>query len=341
MRIVRVPTSDSVVLEVQDHGVSASSPGGPGVERETPLTMLLAHANGFHGRVFDPAVRALRDAGRPVRVITFDARAHGASTPPSATDPSRRAAALRWETFADDLVAVARAMRVDGRCVAVGHSSAPTLPSAPRLSTRVRSPLSTPSNPSSSSRSRSFRRASVRRPSPSPRVVVVEDSQSKRDAARAFGSKPPLSALHPDALRAYVEHGFVHDPKTHDGDGDERGEGVRLAMSPRDEAAVFDAGADETDALDRLRGRIRCPVTVVRGSTRDPMDPRFVSYAAAVAPIVAEAVGPLATTEDAPGMNPFRAVQGPGGVRKERVATRRSVCRVRGMRREEGERGYG
>ena len=92
----------------------------------------------------------------------------------------------------------------------------------------------------------------------------------------------------------------MHDPKTHDGDGDERGEGVRLAMSPEDEAAVFDAGADETDALDRLRGRIRCPVTVVRGSTRDPMDPRFVSYAAAVAPI-AEAVGPLATTEDAPG----------------------------------------
>ena len=83
--------------------------------------MLLAHANGFHGRVFDPAVRALRDAGRPVRVITFDARAHGASTPPSATDPSRRARGAPMETFADDLVAVARAMRVDGRCVAVGH----------------------------------------------------------------------------------------------------------------------------------------------------------------------------------------------------------------------------
>lgn len=316
MRIVRVPTSDSVVLEVQDHGVSASSPGGPGVERETPLTMLLAHANGFHGRVFDPAVRALRDAGRPVRVITFDARAHGASTPPSATDPSRRAAALRWETFADDLVAVARAMRVDGRCVAVGHSLGAhaalraeaehpgtftsiyafepifVVPES-KLPPRVRK---TPLAESARRRRRRF--------------------QSKRDAARAFGSKPPLSALHPDALRAYVEHGFVHDPKTHDGDGDERGEGVRLAMSPEDEAAVFDAGADETDALDRLRGGIRCPVTVVRGSTRDPMDPRFVSYAAAVAPIVAEAVGPLATTEDAPGMNHFGPVQDPAAFAK-------------------------
>ena len=311
MRIVRVPTTDGVVLEVQDHGVSASSPGGPGVERETPLTMLLAHANGFHGRVFDPAVRALRDAGRPVRVITFDARAHGASTPPSATDPTRRAAALRWEAFADDLVAVARAVRVDGRCVAVGHS----LGAHAALRAEAK-------HPGTFTSIYAFEPIFVvpesKLPPRTRKTPLAEAAarrrrrfESKRDAARAFRSKPPLSVLHPDALRAYVEHGFVDEPKTYDEDGDERGGGARLAMSPEDESAVFAAGADERDALDRVRGRVRCPVTVARGSTRDPMDPRFVSYAAAVAPIVAAALGPLATTEDAPGMNHFGPVQDP------------------------------
>mgnify|MGYP003317183652 CR=1 FL=1 len=91
MHVLSVPSTDGVVLQVQDRGVwyppsAPSSSHLEGSDAEAPVTMLLVHANGFHGRVFDPLVDALRagaeSRGCAVRLVTFDMRAHGASTPP-------------------------------------------------------------------------------------------------------------------------------------------------------------------------------------------------------------------------------------------------------------------
>ena len=141
MRVFSVPSTDGVVLQVQDRGVwyppsAPSSSHLEGADAEAPVTMLLVHANGFHGRVFDQLVDALRagaaSRGRAVRLVTFDMRAHGASTPPRVGEKTDT---LRWDRFADDVLAAARAIREglpDNRVItqknararvhAVGHS---------------------------------------------------------------------------------------------------------------------------------------------------------------------------------------------------------------------------
>src|SRR5580704_12087440 len=62
--------------------------------------VLLAHATGFHGRIWEPVARRLVAAGR--RVWSFDFRGHGDSDAP---DPSGDA--YTWGGFADDTLAVA------------------------------------------------------------------------------------------------------------------------------------------------------------------------------------------------------------------------------------------
>ena len=137
MHVLSVPSSDGVVLQVQDRGVwyppsAPSSSHLEGADAEAPVTMLLVHANGFHGRVFDPLVDVLRagaaSRGRAVRLVTFDMRAHGASTPPRVGEKTDT---LRWDRFADDVLAAARAIPFAGGLFekknakevhAVGHS---------------------------------------------------------------------------------------------------------------------------------------------------------------------------------------------------------------------------
>ncbi len=81
------------------------------------------------------------------------------------------------------------------------------------------------------------------------------DTFESIDAAyENYSSKPPFSALDPDALRAYVDHGFVATP-----DGS-----VRLKCRPEDEAQVYRMGGAH-DAFAHL-DRVRCPVVVASGA---------------------------------------------------------------------------
>ena len=76
------------------------------------------------------------------------------------------------------------------------------------------------------------------------------------DAAIAnYASKPPMAAFDPDALDAYVRHGFRQD-----------GDHVRLKCDPDTEADTFDNGGNHT-TWDRL-GAVDAPVVVVAGAVR-------------------------------------------------------------------------
>ena len=104
---MRVKSTDGVVLEVQDRpGLS-----GCGCDVFPEHTVLICHANGFHGRIFAPVTDAL-----PVewRRVTFDFRGHGMSSLPSG-------ASLDWGAFAQDVLAVVDALGLRG-CTAIGHS---------------------------------------------------------------------------------------------------------------------------------------------------------------------------------------------------------------------------
>lgn len=330
MRVFSVPSTDGVVLQVQDRGVwyppsAPSSSHLEGADAEAPVTMLLVHANGFHGRVFDPLVDALRagaaSRGRAVRLVTFDMRAHGASTPPRV---GKKKDTLRWDRFADDVLAAARAIpfarglpeKKNAKEVhAVGHS----LGAHAALRAEARSPGTFASI-------FAFEPIFVLpKGVPVPRGVFSPDLAraaakrresfaSKAAALATFASKPPMRAFHRGALEAYVEHGFVvAEAEGDDADAADdthqmprrreetkgetsRGEKkrVRLAMRRDDEALVFAHGGSETEALRTVcsPGAVSCPVTIARGSTRATQDPAMIPYPAFVASVVAETMGP-------------------------------------------------
>ncbi len=76
-----------------------------------------------------------------------------------------------------------------------------------------------------------------------------EGFASREQAYEHYASKPPFSRVHPDALRAYVDHGFR-----------DTDDGVTLKCTGEQEARVFE-GVD-TSIFDRL-GEIAPPITVV------------------------------------------------------------------------------
>jgi pimeloyl-ACP methyl ester carboxylesterase len=361
MHVLSVPSTDGVVLQVQDRGVwyppsAPSSSHLEGADAEAPVTMLLVHANGFHGRVFDPLVDALRagaaSRGRAVRIVTFDMRAHGASTPPRVGEKTDT---LRWDRFADDVLAAARTIReglpdervtknftkkkekgnARARVHAVGHS----LGAHAALRAEARAPGTFASIYAFEPIFMLGPEDAVPRGVFSPDLARAasrrrETFASRAAAAATFASKPPMRGFHRGALAAYVEHGFVDFvpdefvfPKTatvtddassrKEAPSSSGGGNVRLAMRRDDEALVFALGARETEAMRSVcaPGAVSCPVTIARGSTRARHDPTLTPYPAFVAGVLAERMGKETARrlETRSGWDHFAPVADPGG----------------------------
>jgi pimeloyl-ACP methyl ester carboxylesterase len=175
----------------------------------------------------------------------FDHRAHGDSTPPSP-------GTFAWRGFAADTRAVIDGLGVH-RPHAVGHS----MGGAALLMTELDQPGT-------------FRALAVYEPivfsdekladDVERPAALVEGSRRRREvfatrdeAYANYAKKPPLDALAPAALRAYVDYGFVDQP-----DGT-----VRLACDREHEARIFEM-ASEHGTFDRL-AELRCPVLVMAG----------------------------------------------------------------------------
>jgi pimeloyl-ACP methyl ester carboxylesterase len=224
---MRARSTDGVELEVHDLG-------GDGPD------LLLAHATGFHGRVWEPLAAHLHGFHR----WALDLRAHGDSGSPTGRP-------LEWEGFADDVLSVVGALGLD-HPYGVGHSKG----GAALLLAEERRPgtfralycyepvvmppdLATGRNPDNVlSRGARRRRDSF---------------ASHDDAIDHYAAKAPFSVLHPEALRAYVEHGFAHRD-----DGS-----VALKCRPEDEAEVYAHGS--AHQAFRHLGEVRCPVTIAVG----------------------------------------------------------------------------
>jgi pimeloyl-ACP methyl ester carboxylesterase len=247
----RIETPSGVGLVVHDWG----GHGDP---------VLLAHPTGFHGLVWAPIAAKLVRAGR--RVWSFDFRGHGDS------DPSPNGA-YSWEEFADDALAVTHHLELGGsrRLIAAGHSKGGA----------------------------SLLRASVREPGIYPRVWCFEpiivpvnapvlaatdnpmsagarrrrDQWPSRDAAlESYSSKPPLNALAPAALAAYVDYG-VRD----------RADGtVELKCRPEDEATIYTMGANL--GLFPQLGEVSCPVLVACGEHTTSITPAMAEQIVARLP---------------------------------------------------------
>lgn len=242
--------------------------------------VLLCHATGFHGAVWEPLAASL-DRGYECWALDF--RAHGRSVVREGTD-------LRWDRFAEDVLAVVDDLgSAPGELVGVGHSmggAALLLAEAMRPGSFaglwVYEPITPPPgglgpadqpNPLAEGALR-------RRTSFASRAVAVAN----------FASKPPLSVLRADALHAYVRHGFV--------DGEDGA--VHLACRAADESQIYRGGAAH-EAFLRLP-EVACPVVVACGAP-EPGPALF-------APAVADAL-PAGRLEDLAPLGHFGPLEAP------------------------------
>lgn len=248
-----MPSVDGVEVAVHDLG-------GPD-DASAPVA-LFAHATGFHGRVFEPMARRLADR---IRCTALDLRGHGvARTPEGLT--------FDWHGFGADIVAVLDAgMLPRAPIVGVGHSmggaalvlAAAARPEAFRGLWLFEPIVPPPGSLLSSDGPNPLADGAARR---RPRFDSVEV------AIANYASKPPLNALRPDALRAYVEGGFAPD-----GDG-----AIVLRCRPEWEAATFNM-ARSSGAWEALSS-IDVPVVVVVGAEQPFAPSAFAPAIAADAP---------------------------------------------------------
>ena len=231
----RVPSTDGVELAVYDYGGDGPS-------------LLVGHATGFHGRVYDPMLARLDGYRR----ISVDLRGHGDATAPNGLD-------YPWESCADDLLAVVDTLELDARgpLFGFGHSmgAAALLIAEPRrpglfAGLVCYEPVIYPPGVTGDD---------------ARLAVWVERTKKRRrrfdslEAAIAnYASKMPYSLLDPGALEAYVRYGFADRP-----DGK-----VEIKCRPAVEAQLYLMGPHHR-AWDTLN-QVRCPVVLMRGAVLIP-----------------------------------------------------------------------
>ena len=264
-----VPSTDGVTVAVHD----LAGDGPP---------LLFAHATGFHGLVWSPLAAHL--AG-DYRCWSFDERGHGDSTRPAD-------GRFEWRGFGDDVLAVVDALGLE-RPLGVGHSAggaALLLAEAARPGTfrslycfePIVLPVDPPIGPQDDN---PLALGAMRRREVFP---------SRDDAYANFASKPPFNVLHPDALRAYVDHGFADQD-----DGT-----VRLKCRREDEAQTYRMGSAH-NAYGTLDS-VRCPVTLACGEHTDAITPPILVLQAGALP--------SSRTEVLDGLGHFGPLEDPAAV---------------------------
>lgn len=228
---MRVPSTDGVQVAVHDLGGTGD-------------TLLMSHATGFHALTWLPVARQLRHR---FACQALDYRGHGDTAAPADWQ-------VDWHGYGEDAVAVAEALRVPGGILGIGHS----MGGACLLMAAHQDPTL-------------FRGLVVFEPIVFPPIEVADVAGSGNplaagarrrrasfpsfeDALANYAAKPPLGRFTDEALRAYVEGGFVLGDDGH----------VHLKCRPEHEAATFEMGHGHRtwDVL----GEIAVPVWVVAGA---------------------------------------------------------------------------
>lgn len=236
-RQIRIVTStDGVRLPVYDLG-------GDG-----PL-LLVAHATGFHGRVYDPMLAAIDGFWK----VSADLRGHGDARVPEGLD-------FRWESFTGDLMAILDDLGPEGPVFGFGHSMGgacllmleerrPGTFAALFCYEPVIDPAPPPGSPGEEERLELWvARTARRRARFSSRTAALDN----------YRDKGPYARFDPRALEAYVDHGFSVEE-----DGS-----LELKCRPEAEAQMYRMGPHHR-AFEEL-GSVRCPVVIARGGVLEP-----------------------------------------------------------------------
>ena len=244
--------------------------------------LVLAHAAGFHGRVWAPLAAHLTDR---FRCVAFDARGHGESGSPLTP-------AFCWHELALDVLAAVDALGLD-QPYGAGHSSGGTallLAEQHRPGTFAGlycfEPVVVSADPPLGRDPDNWLAAAARR--------RRDSFGSCEEAYEHYTSRRPLAGLDPAALHAYVRHGFDSMP----------GGGVRLKCRPEHEARIYEM-ATAHDCFGRL-GQVRCPVMLAGGGASEACLPGPVQEIAARLP--------RSSTEELPGLGHLGPLEHPATV---------------------------
>jgi lipase len=220
--------------------------------RGQAATLLLVHATGFHGRVWDQVIHHL-----PHRhVIAVELRGHGRSEAADFDD---------WRPFGQDLAAFAVAMDLQG-AVGVGHSmgahglvqAAAFQPSRFSQLVLVDPVMQAP--------------ADYHLPAPKPGALHPSAGRKNRfESVQAmvdrFADRPPYSVFDPQALHDYCQHGLR---------AADDGIGLQLACAPSFEGKVYPLARQNPGVYASIRA-LQIPVLVLRARAQDrsilPWDP--------------------------------------------------------------------
>jgi len=252
------PTGAPVGRRIEIAGMSTLEFGDP----DRPVDLVFLHANGFHAHLYASLLEPLAE-GR--RILAPDLRGFGRTT--LSADPAQ----LRsWNTFRDDLLAMLE--EVDARDVVLaGHSMGATtsLLAAAEAPARVRAvalvePVIAPSLFYVAMNFEPARRAVVARFPLARNAARRRAWFADRDAAfAAYSGRGAFRTWPEDALRAYVDEGFVEEGA--DGNG-----GVRLRCDPAWESAAYGAQANGPW---RALARLRAPLFVRAGEAGSTFPP--------------------------------------------------------------------
>jgi pimeloyl-ACP methyl ester carboxylesterase len=232
--MLRAASSDGTSVVIHELAGSAPHP-----------IVLIAHATGFHGHAYLPVAKHLAPR---CHCYALDFRGHGDTARPPGW-------VVSWDGYGDDARAAAETVAAlpggEGGIVGFGHSmgGACLLMAAAKRPELFRAlvlfePIVFPTDRDRDPDAPNPLRDGARRRRP------VFDSFEA--AIANYASKPPMAAFDPEALDAYVRHGFRQE-----------GDHIRLKCDPDTEADTFDNGSKH-DTWDRLDG-IDVPVTVVAG----------------------------------------------------------------------------
>lgn len=211
--------------------------------------MVLAHATGFHGRIWTPLAAHLGGW----HLLAPDFRLHGDTMYPE------HLVLDWWDVGRDVLATVDLLGQPDARGtqpVGVGHSmggAALVLAELLRPGTFralwLYEPIIFPAGPRPPEHE-------------NPMVLAARKRRpwfnDRDEAYENYASKPPLDELSPACLRSYVEHGFA----------DTEDDTVTLKCLPEREAQNYGMGGAQ-GAFERL-GELSLPVVVAHGRSRQP-----------------------------------------------------------------------
>jgi pimeloyl-ACP methyl ester carboxylesterase len=218
-------------------------------------TLLMVHATGFHGRVWDQVIQRLPEW----HVIALELRGHGRSDKTEITG---------WEPFGRDIASAVAALDLSN-LVGIGHSMGAhgLVQGAAFESARFRSLfLVDPviASPQAYHAAPMFPPGTMH---PAARRRAGFDSVA--DMIERFSARMPYSLFQADALRDYCEWGTLTAPV---------GPGRVLACSPITEASVYMTGRNNASVYASIRA-LQIPVQVVRAKQRTPdSDPFDYSY---------------------------------------------------------------